>query len=66
VEITLNGKSYELEEEITLQELIYALDVDPKTIAVGYNEDVIPKDKLEQQMVSEGDRIDIVHFVAGG
>jgi sulfur carrier protein len=35
-------------------------------VAVELNRDIVPRDKWPQTNLSDGDRLEIVHFVGGG
>ncbi|MFA6599726.1 MAG: type I DNA topoisomerase [Candidatus Omnitrophota bacterium] len=62
----INGEKQEINSAATLRELLRRLDVDPETVVVEHNQAVIPREKLEHCPLTEGDRIEIVHFVGGG
>jgi sulfur carrier protein len=49
-----------------LLELIQQLDLEGKRFAVELNEMIISKSKLEQNLINEKDRIEIIHAVGGG
>ena len=49
-----------------LLELIQQLDLEGKRFAVELNELIISKSKLEQNLINEKDRIEIIHAVGGG
>ena len=65
-EISVNGKPVEVACSMTLRELVEYLKIAEGTIAVGHNSEVVPKSRHDAVRVAPGDRIDIVHFVAGG
>jgi thiamine biosynthesis protein ThiS len=64
--ITLNGEPYELEQPLTVAELLAALAIDPRRVAVEHNLEIIRRHAYADTMVHEGDRIEIVNFVGGG
>ena len=49
-----------------LLELIQQLDLEGARFAVELNEMIISKSKLEQNLINEKDRIEIIHAVGGG
>ena len=65
MELTING---EVKEIIctTVNDLLLALDVDPRRVAVERNLEIVPKPAYESTHLCSGDRIEIVHFVGGG
>jgi len=42
------------------------LHIDPRRVAVELNMEILPKADYETTALSDGDRIEIVHFVGGG
>ena len=47
-------------------QLIQDLTLEGKRFAVEYNQQIIPKSKLEQITIAQHDRIEIIHAVGGG
>ena len=64
--ITLNGEPYELDEPITVAELLAKLTIDARRVAVEHNLIVLKRAAFGQTMVNEGDSVEIVNFVGGG
>lgn len=64
--VTVNGESRELDQALSVAELLHALRVPSARVAVEINEEVVPRDAYPAQRVAEGDRIEIVQFVGGG
>jgi sulfur carrier protein len=64
--IVLNGDSVEVATEATVATLLLQLDISRERVAVELNGDIIPKAGYGQQLLSDGDKIEIVHFVGGG
>jgi DNA topoisomerase-1 len=62
----VNGERQKLNQVSTLRDLLRRLEVDPSTVVVEHNENVVPRQKLEFCPLAEGDKIEIVHFVGGG
>ena len=65
MQIYLNG---ELQNTAcsNLLELIQELALEGKRFAVEHNEMIIAKSKLQQTMINENDRIEVIHAVGGG
>ena len=65
MQIYLNG---ELQDTTcsNLLELIQELALEGKRFAVEHNEMIIAKSKLQQTMIKENDRIEVIHAVGGG
>ncbi|MCE3255187.1 MAG: thiamine biosynthesis protein ThiS [Rickettsiaceae bacterium] len=64
--ITLNGEERALEQQISIKALIEELGLDVKKIAIEKNYEIILPEQFGENMLSEGDRIEIVHFIGGG
>ena len=64
--VELNGESKELVEGATLLSLIEQLSLAPERVAVELNRDVVRRADWPATELSEGDRVEIVHFVGGG
>lgn len=50
----------------SLTRLLEELSIDPRRVAVEINREIIPKARYDETPLSDGDRIEIVHFVGGG
>jgi sulfur carrier protein len=66
MKIVLNGKDFEIEKELTIQELLERLSIRPERVAVEVNLQVIKKAKFQEHILKDGDRVEIVNFVGGG
>ena len=56
----------ELQNGATIQNLLTQLELDYRLVAVELNLEIIPKARFAEKTISEGDTIEIVHFVGGG
>jgi len=65
MEIVLNGESRAVACR-TVTELLELLGIDPRRVAVELNMEIVPKAEYGTTSLSDGDRIEIVHFVGGG
>ena len=64
--ITLNGEPFELEQPVTLTELLAKLDIDPRRVAIEHNLAIVKRHTFPAVVVGSGDRVEIVNFVGGG
>ena len=64
--IVLNGDSFETAGGTTIDTLLQQLGISRERVAVELNADIVPKGDYEKQLLSGGDKIEIVHFVGGG
>ena len=62
----VNGESQEFPETISLAELIAKLELPGNRIAVELNRSVVRRGDWPTTVLSDEDRIEIVHFVGGG
>ena len=65
MQIYLNGELADTSCQ-TLLQLVHSLALNGKRFAVEVNEMIVPKSKLEHTMISDQDRIEIIHAVGGG
>jgi sulfur carrier protein len=64
--VRLNGESREFGDGTTVAELIGALGLAGRRVAVEVNRDVLPRAVFAQRRLRDGDEIEIVHFIGGG
>ncbi len=64
--ITLNGEEYSLNEAISLEQLLYKLQIDPNKVAIERNLEIVPAQNFNTTVVTQGDNIEIVQFIGGG
>ena len=64
--IELNGEGKEVDAGTTLQRLVEQLALDTDRLAVELNREVVRRAEWGRVTLSEGDRVEIVHFVGGG
>lgn len=64
--VYINGESREFPGTPSLAELINQLDLPAARIAVELNREVVRRSDWGSTMLSDEDRVEIVHFVGGG
>lgn len=64
--ILLNGDKRELAAPLTVAQLLSALDIDSRRVAVELNLAVVKKAAYDSSVIKEGDEVEIVNFVGGG
>ena len=64
--ITLNGDPFDVSGPLTVSQLLAALDVDARRVAVEHNLVVLKRATFDGVIVREGDQVEIVNFVGGG
>ena len=64
--IHVNGEPREIEENLSLPELITSLTLKPEQIAIELNQKVVRRSEWPGTVLRNGDKLEIVHFVGGG
>jgi sulfur carrier protein len=64
--ITANGKTFVLEEELTVAEFIRWRGLDPRHVVVERNGEPLERRRYEEIRLADGDRLELVRAVAGG
>jgi sulfur carrier protein len=64
--ITLNGEPYELDQPVSVADLLIRLDIDHRRVAVEHNQTILKRDTFDRTLVRDGDQVEIVNFVGGG
>lgn len=64
--LILNGEPRSLEDVGTVAELVAALGLDARKVAVERNLEIVPRSAYGHTSLSSGDRVEIVHFIGGG
>ena len=66
LEVVINGEPRKVPGPATLLDLLAHLGLDPRTVVVERNREIVRRARLGQTEVAEGDAIELVHFVGGG
>jgi len=64
--IVVNGNQTDIRESATVSDLITQLGLKAERVAVELNKKIIRRAEWETTTISEGDRLEVVHFVGGG
>ena len=64
--LVLNGESRVMEAVRTVAELVAALGLDARKVAVERNLEIVPRSLYDRTALADGDRLEIVHFIGGG
>ena len=64
--VTVNGEPRRVPGPGTLLDLLAHLGLDPRTVVVELNREIVRRPRLGETAVAEGDSIELVHFVGGG
>ena len=66
MQVTINGESRLLDGSLTVEGLLADLGVDQRKVAVERNLEIVPKSAYGATSLSDGDKLEIVHFIGGG
>ena len=66
IELTINGEPRTFTAPLTLAQLIEALDLTGKRIAIERNGEIVPRSQHADTSLASGDRLEIVVAVGGG
>lgn len=64
--LQVNGKPVELERPLPLVLYLEQLGVNPRTVAVEHNGEIIQQSSFVAIVLQDGDRVEIVRMVGGG
>jgi len=64
--LTINGESKNFEASLSVEQLLGQIGLDAAKVAVERNREIVPKSGYGQTMLSDGDNLEIVHFIGGG
>lgn len=66
VRIQVNGEAREVEENMSLAELVASLSLKAEQVAIELNQNVVRRAQWASTMLQTDDKVEIVHFVGGG
>jgi thiamine biosynthesis protein ThiS len=64
--VLVNGEERKVPGPATLLDLLHQLGLDPRTVVVERNREIVRRPRLGETALAEGDAIELVHFVGGG
>jgi sulfur carrier protein len=66
IELIINGKRVELDQPTPLLSYLEKLGVNPRTVAVEHNGEIIERTTFASTTLRAGDKVEIVRMVGGG
>lgn len=66
MEILINGEKKALTTAMNLTDLLKYFNLPSERVAVELNQEVVRKKDWAEIKVSDGDKIEVIHFVGGG
>jgi thiamine biosynthesis protein ThiS len=64
--VVINGEPRTVPGPATLLDLLAHLGLDPRTVVVERNREIVRRTRLGETNLAEGDAVELVHFVGGG
>ena len=64
--LVVNGEARSFPGVIDLAGLVGGLGLEPRKVAIELNLAIVPRSLYGDTPLSDGDRIEIVHFIGGG
>jgi len=66
ISVFINGAAREFGHSISVATLIEEMGLGGKRIALERNGEIVPRSQFTQQMLADGDRLEVVVAVGGG
>jgi len=66
MDVVINGEHKRVTPGASLLDVLSQLQLDPRAVVVEHNRRIVRRPALGDVKVSEGDAIELVHFVGGG
>ena len=66
MKILVNGQPREVVGPVTVAELLARLELPLRGVAVELNLQIVPKSRHAEQLLADGDRLEVVALVGGG
>ena len=66
LQIMVNGDERRVPGPATLLDLLSHLGLDPRTVVVELNREIVRRPRLGETALAPGDAVELVHFVGGG
>ena len=66
IKITLNGKPQEIQNGLTVTDLLLKWKIRPELVTVELNETILQKLDYESTQIKDGDHVEFVFYMGGG
>lgn len=64
--LTVNGETTELQDGVTVAQLLKRVNPEASCVAVLVNDTVVKAERQKSHVLNDGDRIEILAFAGGG
>jgi sulfur carrier protein len=66
IALTVNGEAHRFEAPLSCGQLLERLSLADKRVALERNGEIVPRGRHAQEMLADGDKLEIVVAVGGG
>ena len=66
ITITVNSEPQQLSQTCSLADFLIEQGLTGKRLAVELNRQIVPRSQHTDQMLSDGDKMEIIHAIGGG
>jgi sulfur carrier protein len=66
LEIVVNGETRQVPSPASLLDLLTHLGLDPRMVVAEHNHKIVRRPQLGETALTDGDVVELVHFVGGG
>ncbi|HEY5955837.1 MAG TPA: sulfur carrier protein ThiS [Polyangiaceae bacterium] len=66
MQIIVNGDAFDIEEGLSIHDLLQRIGTTDEQVAVEHNGEVVERTAFETLALKAADKLEIVHFVGGG
>jgi len=66
MELKINGKPFQVEENSHIDQLLKQLELNPHQVIIELNRNILKKETFADTRLSQGDTLEIIQFVGGG
>ncbi len=66
IALSINGEARRFDRPLTCRQLLDELELAGKRVALEKNGEIVPRSRFGEEMVADGDKLEIVVAVGGG
>jgi len=66
IDLSINGKPHHFDNGINVAQVLEKLELKGKRLALERNGEIVPRSRFKQEMLYDGDKLEIVIAVGGG
>jgi len=66
MKLIINGEEREFDNSFSIEQILDKLQIKDKAMAMAVNMEIVKKDKWNEFVPNDGDKIEILQFVGGG